>query len=149
MSLTQGEQIGHYTIQSIRSRVTGSEKLLEISESGTSVADSAGGEHLLIVRGALLLGDSGVCRMILAVSVDGDDPGISDRHCIWSVDGDQFVLGGESGLRTVYRVKRDEGELILEGIVDVGPDGRVVADASAERIVSTIKQFHSGVTPPK
>jgi hypothetical protein len=129
---------GRYAVESIRSRATlnGEEQLLEISEAGNRVVDASGVEHLLTERGALLLSAGGACRLALAVSVDGEEPGISDRSCTWSIEGDQFFLGdGRSDLRTVYRVQRSEGRLVLEGLVDVAPDGRVIGDAAGERIV--------------
>jgi hypothetical protein len=129
---------GRYSVESIRSRATlnGQEQLLEISETGSKVVDGSGVEHMLTERGALLLATGGACRLALAVSVDGDEPGVSDRSCTWSIDGDQFLLGdGRSDLRTVYRVRRSEGRLVLEGLVDVAPDGRVIGDAAGERIV--------------
>jgi hypothetical protein len=129
---------GRYSVESIRSRATlnGQEKLLEISEAGSRVVDDSGVEHMLTERGALLLAAGGGCRLALAVSVDGDEPGVSDRSCTWSMEGDQFFLGdGRSELRTVYKVKRSEGRLVLEGVVDVAPDGKVIGDAAGERIV--------------
>lgn len=129
---------GRYAVESIRSRATldGREQLIEISETGTRVVDGGGSEHLLTERGALLLASGGACRLALAVSVDGEEPGVSDRMCTWSAEGDQFFLGdGRGELRTVYRVQRSEGRLVLEGVVDVSKDGTVVGDAAGERIV--------------
>ncbi len=129
---------GRYAVESIRSRATlnGQEQFLEISETGNLVVDASGLEHLLTERGALLLTAGGACRLALAVSVDGEEPGVSDRSCTWSIEGDRFFLGdGRGDLRTVYRVQRGEGRLVLEGLVDVAPDGRVVGDAEGERMV--------------
>jgi hypothetical protein len=129
---------GHYSVESIRSRTMlgGREQLIELSESGTRVLDSSGDEHVLTERGALLLADQGACRLALAVSVDGDEPGVSDRPCTWSVQGDQFFLGDGAGqLRTLYRVHRSGERLVLEGVVDVAADGRILGDAVGERLV--------------
>lgn len=131
---------GRYAVESIRSRATldGVEQVIEISEAGTRLADGAGSEHTLTERGALMLARGGTCRLALAVSVDGDEPGVSDRNCTWSVEGDRFFLGdnkGGEGMRTVYEVHRVGNRLVLEGVVDVAPDGKVVGDAKGERIV--------------
>ena len=79
--------VGHYQVESIRSRATldGVERVIEISESGTRLLDAAGAEHVLTERGALTLGAGGSCRLALAVSVDGEEPGISDRTCSWEL----------------------------------------------------------------
>lgn len=129
---------GHYAVESIRSRATldGHQQLIEISEGGTRMVDSTGDEHTLTERGALMLASGGSCRLALAVSVDGAEPGISDRACTWSIEGDQFFLGDGTGdLRTVYKVQHSEGRLVLEGQFDVAPDGKVLGDAQGERIV--------------
>jgi hypothetical protein len=130
---------GKYAVESIRSRATldGVDQVIEISEAGTRLVDSNGAEHTLTERGALLLSEGGACRLALAVSVDGEEPGISDRTCTWQVDGDRFFLGDSSGggTRTVYQVKRLAGRLVLEGVSDVDSDGKVVGDAHGERIV--------------
>src|SRR5207244_1594346 len=86
---------GKYAVESIRSRASldGVDQLIEISESGTKLTDSNGAQHVLTERGALMLNDNGVCRLALAVSVDGEEPGVSDRGCTWALDGDQFLLG--------------------------------------------------------
>jgi len=130
---------GKYAVESIRSRASldGVEQLIEISEAGTKLTDSNGSEHVLTERGALMLDESGACRLALAVSVDGEDPGVSDRACTWAVDGDQFFLGDASGAgtRTVYQVRKSPGRVVLEGVNDVDPSGKVVGDARGERIV--------------
>ena len=130
---------GKYAVESIRSRaqLDGVDQVVELSESGTKLVDGGGNEHLLTERGALMLGENGACRLALAVSIDGDEPGISDRACTWEVSGDQFFLGDSSraGTRTVYRVRRSNGRLILEGSTDVDAAGKVVGDAHGERIV--------------
>jgi hypothetical protein len=132
-------EAGKYAVESIRSRaqLDGVDQLIEISEAGTKMTDSAGAEHVLTQRGALVLVDNGTCRLALAVSVDGEEPGISDRACRWKVDGDRFVLGEASGAgtRTVYQVRRTAGRVVLEGMNDVDPQGNVVGDARGERIV--------------
>ena len=101
---------GKYAVESIRSRASldGVDQLIEISEVGTKLTDANGAEHLLTERGALLLSENGICRLALAVSVDGEDPGVSDRACTWLLDGDQFFLGDASGsgTRTMYQVKK-------------------------------------------
>ena len=130
---------GKYAVESIRSRATldGVEQVIEISEQGTRLVDSNGSEHVLTERGALMLSENGACRLALAVSVDGEEPGISDRPCTWQISGDQFLLGDASGTgtRTVYQVKRAAGRLVLEGLNDVDLNGNVVGDAKGERIV--------------
>lgn len=130
---------GKYAVESIRSRaqLDGVDQLIEISETGTRLTDSTGTEHLLTQRGALVLVENGTCRLALAVSVDGEEPGISDRACRWTVEGDRFLLGdgSGSGMRTVYRVFRSDGRVVLEGLSDVDPQGKVVGDARGERIV--------------
>ena len=130
---------GKYAVESIRSRaqLDGSEQLIEISEVGTRLTDAGGAEHVLTERGALLLAENGVCRLALAVSVDGEEPGISDRSCTWQVQGDQFFLGDASGSgpRTVYQVKHAAGRVVLEGVSDIDAGGNVVGDARGERIV--------------
>ena len=126
-------------MESIRSRATldGVERLIEISEQGTRVVDAGGSAHTLVERGALVLGEQGACRLALAVSVDGEEPGVSDRACTWAIDGDRFFLGDptSAGTRTVYQVKRTGTRLVLEGRSDVDTEGKVVGDASGERIV--------------
>jgi hypothetical protein len=98
--------------------------------------DRAGAEHTLTERGALTLGAQGSCQLALAVSVDGEAPGVSERACNWKVEGGRFLLGESgAGTRTLYRVKKDGDKLILEGVSDVGPDGKVMGDAQGERIV--------------
>ena len=130
--------LGHYQVESIRSRATldGIERMVEISEIGSKMVDASGGEHLLTERGALVLSSEGRCRLALAVSVDGDEPGISDRPCTWEAAGDMFFLGdGRDGARTAYRVQRAGDRFVLEGVKDVGADGQEIGDASGERIV--------------
>jgi len=130
---------GKYAVESIRSRaqLDGADRLIEISETGTKLTDANGAEHVLTERGALMLNEDGLCRLALAVSVDGEEPGISDRACRWRVDGDRFLLGdvSGSGTRTVYRVQRSGARVVLEGVSDVDPHGNVVGDARGERIV--------------
>jgi hypothetical protein len=130
---------GKYAVESIRSRASldGVEQVIEISEGGTKLTDGNGREHTLTERGALLLSGDGGCRLALAVSVDGDEPGVSDRACTWRLEGDRFFLGDStgSGTRTVYQVKRLGGRVMLEGMSDVDPSGNVVGDARGERIV--------------
>ena len=130
---------GKYAVESIRSRATldGVDQVIEISEQGTRIVDGNGAEHTLTERGALLLHETGLCRLALAVSVDGEEPGVSDRVCTWALDGDNFVLGDSKGegTRTVYRVKRLGNRLVLDGVSDLGPDGKVIGDAKGERIV--------------
>ena len=130
---------GKYAVESIRSRATldGVDRVIEISEQGTKVTDSNGAEHMLTERGALLLNTAGTCRLALAVSVDGENPGVSDRSCTWSVDGDSFVLGDSKGegARTVYRIHRVGNHLVLEGVSDLDGEGKIIGDAKGERIV--------------
>jgi hypothetical protein len=130
---------GKYAVESIRSRaqLEGTEQLIEISETGTRMTDATGAEHVLTQRGALILSENGTCRLALAVSVDGEEPGISDRACRWSVDGDRFLLGDASGAgtRTMYAVRRTGERVVLEGMSDLDPQGNVVGDARGERIV--------------
>jgi hypothetical protein len=130
---------GRYSVESIRSRATldGLDQVIEISEAGNKVLDSGGQEHLLTERGALMLSENGACRLALAVSVDGEEPGVSDRSCTWQVAGDEFTLGDASGtgIRTTYQVKRTGGRLVLEGLNDIDLAGKVVGDAHGERIV--------------
>ncbi len=127
---------GKYAVESIRSRaqLDGVDQLIEISETGTKMTDATGAEHVLTERGALVLGENGSCRLALAVSVDGEEPGISDRTCRWNMDGDRFLLGDQSGT-TVYQVRRTNGRVVLEGMSDIDKDGKVVGDARGERIV--------------
>jgi hypothetical protein len=130
---------GKYAVESIRSRaqLDGVDRLIEISESGTRLTDANGAAHVLTERGALLLEVNGGCRLALAVSVDGEEPGVSDRTCTWELDGEHFFLGDASGAgtRTLYQVKREAGRVVLEGISDLDPSGNVVGDAHGERIV--------------
>ena len=130
---------GKYAVESIRSRaqLDGTDKLIEISETGTRLTDSSGNEHTLTERGALLLSENGGCRLALAVSVDGEEPGISDRPCTWRVEGANFFLGDATGTgtRTVYQVKRMGTRVVLEGVSDIDAGGNVISDASGERIV--------------
>lgn len=130
---------GKYAVESIRSRaqLDGVDRLIEISESGTKMTDATGADHVLTERGALLLEASGACRLALAVSVDGEEPGVSDRECTWKLDGDRFFLGDAtgSGARTVYEVTRVGGRIVLEGMSDLDAKGNVVGDAKGERIV--------------
>ena len=130
---------GKYAVESIRSRaqLDGVDQLIEISEGGTRLTDANGAEHTLTERGALMLSENGACRLALAVSVDGEDPGVSDRACTWAVEGDQFFLGDASGTgtRTVYQLKRTATRVVLEGVSDIDSAGKVVGDAHGERIV--------------
>ena len=130
---------GKYAVESIRSRASldGVEQIIEISEQGTKMTDTNGAEHVLTERGALVLQGDGACRLALAVSVDGEEPGVSDRPCTWQLDGDHFMLGDAtgSGTRTVYTVKRTGARLVLDGLHDVDPQGKVVGDAKGERII--------------
>ena len=132
---------GKYAVESIRSRASldGVDQVIEISESGTRLVDGSGSEHLLTERGALVLGDDGSCRLALAVSVDGEEPGISDRSCTWRIEGDSFLLGDQTGqgTRTVYQMKHGAGRLVLEGVSDIDGNGKVIGDAKGERIVLT------------
>ncbi len=129
---------GKYAVESIRSRasIDGIDRLIEISEAGTEMVDGSGARHKLTERGALTLAADGVCQLALAVSVDGEAPGVSERSCSWKIEGANFFLG-ESGAptRTVYKVTREGDRFILEGMHDVGPDGKMVGDAKGERIV--------------
>ena len=129
---------GHYQVESIRSRATleGVERVVEISESGTRLTDASGAEHVLTERGALTLASGGSCRLALAVSVDGEEPGISDRPCSWELKEDVFLLGdGHEGTRTAYRVRKIGDRLVLDGLRDLGPGGEDLGDATGERIV--------------
>jgi len=130
---------GKYAVESIRSRaqLDGVDQLVEISETGTKMTDANGAEHVLTERGALVLSENGICRLALAVSVDGEEPGVSDRACSWRMDGDQFLLGDANGAgtRTVYLVRRAGSRVVLEGQSDIDPHGNVVGDARGERIV--------------
>ena len=94
---------GKYAVESIRSRaqLDGVDQVIEISQQGTKLVDSNGAEHVLTERGALLLSEDGACRLALAVSVDGEEPGVSDRACTWQLRGDQFLLGDAKGERIV------------------------------------------------
>ena len=135
--------VGQYQVESIRSRATleGVERMVEITESGTRLLDSSGAEHVLAERGALTLSSGGACRLALAVSVDGEEPGISDRSCVWELKDDVFLLGDgrADGTRTAYRVRKTGERLVLEGLRDSGPDGEDVGDASGERIVLLLR----------
>ena len=129
---------GKYAVESIRSRATidGIDQIIEISESGSTMKDRSGNEHTLTERGALTLGGDGVCQLALAVSVDGEAPGVSERACNWKVEGARFFLGESgAGTRTLYKVKTEGDHLILEGVSDVGADGKILGDAQGERIV--------------
>jgi hypothetical protein len=130
---------GKYAVESIRSRaqLDGIDQLIEISETGTKLTDANGAEHVLTERGALMLEESGQCRLALAVSVDGEEPGVSDRTCRWQADGDRFFLGDATGAgtRTLYQVRRNGSRVVLEGVNDLDPQGNVVGDARGERIV--------------
>ena len=130
---------GKYAVESIRSRaqLDGIDQLIEISETGTKLTDANGAEHVLTERGALMLEESGQCRLALAVSVDGEEPGVSDRACRWQADGDRFLLGDSTGAgtRTLYQVRRNGSRVVLEGVNDLDPQGNVVGDARGERIV--------------
>ena len=136
--------LGHYQVESIRSRANldGVDKFVEISEVGSRLVDAHGGEHLLMERGALVLAPGGRCRLALAVSVDGDEPGVSDRTCTWELNGDVFYLGDGDGTRTAYKVVHAGERLVLEGIKDLGPNGEEVGDASGERIVLVQRPVH-------
>src|SRR2546425_12937277 len=59
------------------------------------------------------------------------------RSCRWKVEGDRFLLGDASGTgtRTVYQVQRSGGRVVLEGMSDVDPQGKVIGNARGERIV--------------
>ena len=131
--------VGHYQVESIRSRATldGVDRIVEISESGTRMLDASGTEHVLTERGALTLASGGACRLALAVSVDGEEPGISDRSCSWELQEDVFLLGDGrgAGARTAYKVRKIGDRLVLEGLRDLGPGGEDLGDASGERIV--------------
>ena len=131
--------VGQYQVESIRSRATleGVERIVEITESGTRILDSSGAEHVLAERGALTLSSGGACRLALAVSIDGEEPGISDRSCVWELKDDVFVLGDgrADGARTAYRVRKMGDRLVLEGMRDLSPEGEDVGDATGERIV--------------
>jgi hypothetical protein len=131
--------VGLYQVESIRSRATldSVERVVEISESGTRLLDASGVEHVLTERGALTLAAGGACRLALAVSVDGEEPGISDRSCSWELKEDVFLLGDtrSEGTRTAYRVRKIGDRLVLEGLRDLGPGGEDVGDATGERIV--------------
>lgn len=135
---------GKYAVESIRSRASldGVDQIIELSEQGTKLVDANGSEHMLTERGALFLSGDGVCRLALAVSVDGEEPGVSDRPCTWQLKGDQFLLGDASGTgtRTVYQVTRAAGRFVLEGLKDVDAKGNVVGDAKGERIVLVERQ---------
>jgi hypothetical protein len=129
---------GRYAVESIRSRATidGVDQLIEISEQGSKMKDRSGNEHTLTERGALTLGSDGGCQLALAVSVDGEAPGVSERACTWRVDGEHFYLGEQgAGTRTMYRVSRDGDRYVLEGVHDVAGDGKKLGDAKGERIV--------------
>jgi len=131
--------VGQYQVESIRSRATldGVDRVIEISEAGTRLLDASGIEHVLTERGALTLGSGGACRLALAVSVDGEEPGISDRSCRWELREDVFLLGDNrgEGARTAYKVRKIGDRLVLEGLRDLGPGGEDLGDASGERIV--------------
>lgn len=130
---------GKYALESIRSRaqLAGVDRVIEITEGGTRLTDANGADHVLTERGALLLDADGRCRLALAVSVDGEEPGVSDRACTWQLDGEHFFLGDASGAgtRTVYEAKRVGGRVVLEGISDLDANGNVVGDARGERLV--------------
>lgn len=130
---------GHYQVESIRSRAAldGADRMVEISETGTRLVDASGAEHVLTERGALTLGSGGACRLALAISVDGEEPGVSDRACTWELRDDVFVLGDGQGdgTRTAYRVRKVGDRFVLDGMRDLGSGGEDTGDASGERIV--------------
>jgi len=139
-AVTQGAAIaeGRYAVESIRSRATidGVDQLIEISEGGSKMKDHSGNEHMLTERGALTLGSDGACQLALAVSVDGEAPGVSERSCTWKVEGEHFFLGEQgSGTKTMYKVVKDGERYVLEGLKDIATDGKHVGDAKGERIV--------------
>jgi len=115
----------------------GADRMVEISETGTRLVDASGAEHMLTERGALTLGSGGACRLALAISVDGEEPGVSDRACTWELRDDVFVLGDGQGdgTRTAYRVRKVGDRFVLDGLRDVGTSGEDMGDASGERIV--------------
>src|SRR5207244_11886687 len=132
-------RVGHYQVESSGSRVTvdGVERVIEISECGTRLRDAAGAEHVRTERGALTLGAGGSCRLALAVSVDGEEPGISDRTCSWELKEDVFLLGDGrgDGPRTAYRVRKIGDHLVLDGLRDLGTREEDVGDGRGARMV--------------
>ena len=129
---------GRYAVESIRSRATidGIDQLIEISEGGSKMKDHSGNEHMLTERGALTLGSDGACQLALAVSVDGEAPGVSEWSCTWKVEGENFFLGEQgAGTKTMYKVVKDGERYVLEGQKDIAIDGKHVGDAKGERIV--------------
>ncbi|HWE23286.1 MAG TPA: hypothetical protein VG496_05030 [Myxococcales bacterium] len=128
---------GQYQVESIRSRAAldGVDRMVEISQSGTRIVDASGTEHVLTERGALTLVSGGSCRLALAISIDGEEPGISDHPCTWELRDDVFLLGDAQGerARTAYRVRKAGDRFVLEGLRELASGE--VSDASGERIV--------------
>jgi len=124
---------GRYSIESIRLRLDGSRRLVDLSE-GASTLRSEGADHTVAQRGVLALEAGGSCRITIALSVDGADAGTAERPCAWSSEGDRLSLGDAQG-RTTYRVAKDGDRYVLDALTEVDGAGKVLASPKGERIV--------------
>jgi len=116
---------GKYAVESIRSRaqLEGTDQLIEISETGP---DDRYHRCRARPHAARRIDPQRErhCRLALAVSVDGEEPGISDRACRWSVDGP--VPPGRrqrSGNSDDVRGAANRRRVVLEGMSDLDPQG--------------------------
>ena len=105
-------QAGAYDLASLRSRLAGQE--VELTPAGSVVTGEGGTERTLSAQGSLSLARDGSCLLVIDVRVDGGAPGHSERPCNWHTAGDLFSLADPAGVATNYRVRHQDGRVVLE-----------------------------------
>ena len=122
-------QAGTYDLAALRSRLAGQE--VELTPAGSAVAASDGTAHSYSAQGSLALGRDGTCLLVIEVRVDDAAPGHSERPCTWHAAGDLVSLVDAGGTATLYRVRYQDGHVVLEAVA--GPAGE--QEGPGERLV--------------
>ena len=130
---------GEYVVESLHvlANVDGAARALDLSETPARIGRLDGGEHSIAERGVLTLAANGACELALAISVDGQAPGISDRACSWSVEGGSLILGAADGAPGRYTITKNDNRYTLDGVVGSGVGGEPDGRANGERLILT------------
>ena len=120
---------GTYDLASLRSHLSGRE--VELTPAGSAVEGAGGASHIWSAQGSLALGRDGSCLLVIDVRVDDAAPGHSERPCTWHAAGDLVSLVDAGGTATLYRVRYQDGHVVLEAVA--GPAGE--QEGPGERLV--------------